>query len=166
MVLISIATSLITAVALILTLIQLKRNKKYLALDFIATVLSTFTTNKRLQKVFYEKFEYDTEKQFKFNAKKFHGSQEERDIDGLLCLFAIPAVAFERKQIDIEDLYHLEYYICRVVENSELQKYLNWHKKWLKQMSITEHPFLSLRQLSKVLIDKNPKLKALIQKEF
>jgi len=137
---------------------QFEKNKQYFSFNIIAITLNAFSTNKDLQKIFYDKFEYDTDKQFVYDSKTFPGSQEERKIDALLRTLAIPAVACKHGLIDPNDLFLLEYYICRVVENIELKKYLNDHEKWLKKEGIVEHPFLSLRWLSGYLIRRNPKL--------
>ncbi|MDR3108254.1 MAG: hypothetical protein LBU65_01020 [Planctomycetaceae bacterium] len=154
MLFLTIITFIVATLTLVVAVCSLCAINGQFRLNLVSSVLLHFSTNEKIHNTYYEKFEYAGEKQFQYDDKNFRGSNEEQEIDALLRIFSVVAIAWENKQINLNDTLPIEYYICRVVENTELQKYLDWHSKWLESEKIKSHPFLVLRKLSSEISKK------------
>jgi hypothetical protein len=140
------ASAIFAAIGLLLSFYQLRRNNAQARLALMAESLRRFTGDEDIQRVFYaieySKFKYDEE---------FHGSQHERETDKLLRHFSNIALSWQGGLLSIRDLRPIQYYVLRVVQNDEVQKYLNFIASWSKQQKLGEHPYSVLIQLSKNL---------------
>jgi hypothetical protein len=144
-------------IALFMTQKQTSNAARTLGLDLVASTLHEFSTNERLQKLYYEKFEYSGN-QPDLPTHEFLGTSVERDMDSLLILFSVPALAWEKGQLKLEDMQPLKYYICKIAENKIMREYLEWLEKWLRSRNISQHPYLSFRNLAGKLIEQDPNL--------
>ncbi|MDR2095002.1 MAG: hypothetical protein LBP76_05735 [Treponema sp.] len=145
-------------IALVMTKRQMTNAARTLGLNLVASTLHEFSTNERLKKLYYEKFEYVDEAYLP--THEFFGTSIERDMDSLLMLFSVPALAWENGQLKTEDMLPLEYYICRIAESKTMQEYLRWLETWLKSQNISRHPYLSFCNLAEELIKQKPNLLA------
>ena len=75
-------------------------------------------------------------------------SPQEREIDKLLRHFANLALAWQAGLLTKEDVKPVQYYVLRVVRNTEIQKYLEFIAQWTSSSSLGEHPYAALTKLS------------------
>jgi hypothetical protein len=52
----------------------------------------------------------------------------------------------------------LKYYICKIAGNKVMQEYLEWLEKWLRSQNISQHPYLSFRNMARQLMKQDPNL--------
>jgi hypothetical protein len=144
-------------IALLMTQKQMSTAARTLGLDLVANTLHGFSANERLQKLYYEHFEYSGS-QPDLPTHEIFGMPIERDLDSLLILFSVPALAWEKGQLKLEDMQPLKYYICKIAKNKGMQKYLEWLEEWLPSQNISQHPYLSFRNLAGQLMEQEPNL--------
>ena len=108
--------------------------------------LHTFLKDDIMQRAFY-KIEYN---EFKYGSN-FHGSKEEREIDRLLRHFSNLAILWRDELLDLKDVNPLQYHISRIMNDSEMRKYLSFINNWTGKVGIKDHPYLALQSLDKAL---------------
>lgn len=141
---------LIASFAFILNLKQSFLNNKVARSKIISDTLHSFMDDETIQKAFYE-IEYG-----KFQYKSnFHGSDEEKEIDKLLRHYSNLALMWKNGLLTLKDIYPIQYYIMRICQNSEINKYFDFMKRWTKTAKISSHPFLTLEELGKEIKKKN-----------
>lgn len=118
----------------------------------ISDTLHTFMDDEIVQKAFY-KIEYEG---FKYSPS-FHGSEEEKEIDKLLRHFSNLALMWKNGLLSLEDIYPIQYYVMRIVQNEEINKYFDFMRAWIRKPGISSHPFLILSELGKEIEKDNAK---------
>jgi len=140
------ASAIFAAVGLLLSFYQSRRTSAQARSALVAESLRRFAEDEDIQRAFYaieySKFIYD---------EKFHGSQQEREIDKLLRHFSNIALSWQGGLLRIYDLRPIQYYVLRVIRDDEVQKYLKFIAGWSGQQKLGEHPYAVLIQLSKKL---------------
>ena len=140
------ASAIFAAVGLLLTFYQSRRNNVQARAALVAECLKGFAEDQGIQRAFYaieySKFKYDEE---------FHRSECEREIDRLLRHFSNIALAWQAGLLSTRDVRPIQYYVLRVVRNSEIKKYLKFIANWSNHQKLGEHPYAVLSQLSEKL---------------
>jgi hypothetical protein len=140
------------ALGLLLTFYQLRRANAQLRATLVAECLKEFAQDDDIQRAFYiveySKFTYDEE---------FHESPREREIDKLLIHFSNIGLAWRTGLLNIRDLRPAQYYILTIVNDQEIQKYLEFITEWSKTRKF-EHPYAVLNELAHQLRKSSPKL--------
>lgn len=93
-------------------------------------------TDNDIRTAFYE-IEYG---RLEYN-ESFHGSDAEKRVDALLYLLASVALQVESGLLTDDDLkWGMSYYFIRIIENSEVQQYLEFVKNWSTDQGIQSSP--------------------------
>ena len=92
--------------------------------------------SKRLLRDRYSEFKYDA---------AFPRSDIERQVDKLLRHFANIALAWQAGLLSAKDDYRpIQYYVRRVMDDPEIQKYLRFIASWSEMATRGEHPYAVL----------------------
>jgi hypothetical protein len=140
------ASAIFAAIGLLLSFYQSRRTNTQARSTLVAECLKGFAEDEDIQRAFYA-IEYST---FKYD-EKFHGSEHERQIDKLLRHFSNIALAWQGGLLSTRDVRPIQYYVLRVVRDTEVQEYLKFIASWSKQQKLGEHPYAVLTQLSEKL---------------
>jgi hypothetical protein len=141
-----IAPALFAGVGLILNANQTRKSNAQVRAALVAGCLKGFLEDEEIQKAFYS-IEYS---EFKYD-RNFHKSAQEREIDKLLRHFANLALSWQASLLSTEDVKPVQYYIMRVLNNTEVVKYLDWLAGWTSQQGLGEHPYAVLRKMANAL---------------
>lgn len=118
-------STIFAAGALVLNFIQSRRADAQARAALVATCLKDFASDDDIQRAFYA-IEYD---EFSFD-QAFHKSQQEREIDKLLRHFSNLALSWRSGLLNTEDVKPVQYYIFRIMRNSEILKYMEFIEGW------------------------------------
>jgi len=140
----------IAACAFVVNARQTVLNNKLDRAKIVSGCLHTFMDDNMMHNAFY-KIEYD---QFKY-SDKFHKSNEEREVDKLLRHFSNIALMWKNNLLTLSDIYSIQYFILRTVNNTEIKKYLAYIEEWSKEAGTGGHPYDALNELSTMLNAKN-----------
>ncbi len=102
-----------------------------------------------MHQAFY-KIEYS---KFKYNDY-FYTSDEEREVDKLLRHFSTLALMWEGGLLSLKDIYLVQYFILRTVNDPEISKYLSFIDNWASSIDTGSHPYSALNKLTKSLNEK------------
>jgi len=139
-------SAIFAAGALVLNICQSQRTNKQARLEIVAECLSGFANNDDIQKAFYA-IEYG---EFKYDDN-FHNSLIEQQIDKLLRHFANLALSWEAGLLNTNDVKPVQYYVLRILKNSEVTKYLNFIASWSEMATNGRHPYMVLQRLANKL---------------
>jgi len=145
-------SAIFAAAALILNIAQSRRTNAQARATLVASCLKDFADDEDIQRAFYV-IEYD---EFKYD-QNFHKSQQEREIDKLLRHFANLALSWEGGLLTTEDVKPAQYYILRVMQNSEISKYMGFMANWSKTAANGQHPYAVLGELTNELLKHLPR---------
>lgn len=134
------------AIGLLLNVYQSRRTNAQARAALVAACLKGFAEDEEIHSAFYA-IEYP---EFKYGPA-FHRSDEERRVDKLLGHFANLALAWQSGLLTTKDVRPVQYYLCRVMDNSEVQKYLNFIAGWSKKATDGEHPYAVLSKMTSAL---------------
>lgn len=140
------ASATFAAVGLLLTFYQSRRTNAQVRAALVAECLKGFTEDEEIQRAFYA-IEYS---EFKYDDR-FHNSDREREVDKLLRHFANIALAWQAGLLSITDVLPIQYYVLRVIRDTEVQNYLKFIAAWSEKQALGEHPYTVLTQLSEKL---------------
>ena len=149
-VLIPVLSLAVAASVFLLNLRQTFLNNKIARSKIISDTLHAFMDDETIQKAFY-KVEY---RKFKYSPS-FHGSEEETEIDKLLRHYSNLAMMWKNGLLTLNDIYPIQYYILRITQNPDINKYFEFMEDWTKKANISSHPFLALNELGKILEKNN-----------
>lgn len=141
-ILIPIISLFIAAGAFAINVRQSMLQNKLTRANLVANSLHIFMDDETMHKAFYN-IEYG---RFKY-SNKFHGSEEEKEIDKLLRHFSNIALMWENNLLELEDIQPIQYFILRTTNNSEITKYLSFIDKWSENAGTGSHPYSSLSKL-------------------
>jgi len=144
-------SAIFAAGALVLNIRQSQRTNKQARLELVAECLSGFANNDDIQKAFYA-IEYG---EFKYD-EHFHNSSTEQQIDKLLRHFANLALSWEAGLLSTNDVKPVQYYVLRILKNSEVTNYLNFIASWSERATNGRHPYIVLQRLAKELSCQYP----------
>ena len=131
---------------------QLRRNVRLASVKFVSEALNVFRADLDMQAMFYS-IEYN---KFKYVPAEFHQSIVERWLDKLLAHFSTVALAWKGNVINPADLVIIRYYVLRITDNKEVEKYVKgFLERWTKKAKVGKHPYTVLLELSDFL-KKNP----------
>lgn len=139
------------ALALLLNFYQSRRTNAQARGALVAGCLKEFIGDEDIQNAFYA-IEYCS---FTYGPS-FHNSPQEREIDKLLRHFANLALSWKNGLLNIEDIRPIRYYIVRVMQDIEIQKYMQFIDSWSKTTRLGQHPYSALVQLSDELSKLSP----------
>jgi hypothetical protein len=112
----------------------------------VAGCLKGFAEDKEIQKAFcsidYSEFRYD---------ENFYKSAQEQEIDKLLRHFSNLALAWQAGLLSTVDVRPVQYYVLRVMRNSEIKKYLAFIARLSRETGLGEHPYAVLTKMSEKL---------------
>jgi len=112
----------------------------------VSECLHAFINDDMMHRAFY-KIEYN---ELKYDGS-FHTSNEEREVDKLLKHFSDLAMMWENGLINLEDIRSVQYFILRIVNDSEIRKYLSFVDSWADCSGTGIHPYSALKKLAKNL---------------
>ena len=138
--------SLGTAIAAVVVVLQLHRNRVLTSVDFAAQALKEFAKDYDMQMMFYQ-IEYKT---FKYDDG-FHRSFREYQLDKLLRHFTAVALAWDRGLVRKKDLDIVRYYVLVIVGNKEVWRYVKHVRAVAKEKRGVVHPYGVLVKLSRRL---------------
>ena len=139
-------SAIFAALGLLLTFSQSRRTNAQARATLVADCLKGFAGDEEIQRAFYA-IEYSN---FKYDGG-FHNSDQEREIDKLLRHFANVALAWQANLLSTSDVRPIQYYVLRVMRDTDIQKYLNFIAEWSKRANLGEHPYAVLSKLSERL---------------
>ena len=134
---------------------ELERNILVTKAQFIMDITERYFQNDDVRK-FYYKLDYGN---WKFDAKNFEESDEERWLDHLLYTFDVIGQLVKIGTITIEDIEILAFQADRVLENEEVKKYLDWLDADYLRQGIRK----KARHHARFLVDEYSKIKSNIQ---
>ena len=134
------------AIGLLLTGNQSRRTNAQTRAAIVAACLKGFADDEDIQSAFYM-VEYS---EFKYDAA-FHRSDEERHVDKLLRHFANIALAWQAGLLSTQDVRPVQYYLRRVLDDPEIQKYLKFIASWSERATRGEHPYAVLTKMASAL---------------
>ena len=134
------------AVGLLFTVYQSRRTNAQARAALVAACLTGFAEDEDIQSAFYM-IEYS---EFKYDAA-FHRSDEERNVDKLLRHFANIALAWQAGLLSTQDVRPIQYYLRRVLDDPEIQKYLKFIASWSEMATHGEHPYAVLTKMASAL---------------
>lgn len=143
------------AAGLCLNVQQSRRTNAQARAALVAGCLKGFAEDEEIQKAFYL-LEYST---FRYD-KDFHKSPQEREIDKLLRHFANLALAWQADLLSTSDVLPVQYYVLRVMRNTEIEEYLKFIEQLSKTANLGEHPYTALRKLTKELEKRRSTLRS------
>jgi len=143
---IPVVSLLIAACAFGINVYQTNLNNKLGRAKIVSDCLHTFMDDDMMHDAFYT-IEYEN---FTYNGG-FHDSDEERKIDKLLRHFSNLALMWQNGLLNLEDIHPVQYFILRVLNNSEIEKYLNFIEEWSESANTGAHPYSSLIKLKEPL---------------
>jgi hypothetical protein len=136
----------LAAVGLLFTVYQSRRTNAQARAALVAACLTGFAEDEDIQSAFYM-IEYS---EFKYDAA-FHRSDEERNVDKLLRHFANVALAWQAGLLSTHDVRPIQYYLRRVLDDAEIQKYLKFIAHWSERATRGEHPYAVLTRMAGAL---------------
>jgi hypothetical protein len=139
-------SAVLAAGALFLNFYQSRRTNTESRATLVSECLTRFASDEAIQRAFYSveygDFLYDD---------AFHNSEREREIDKLLRHFANLALSWKAGLMSTRDLRPIEYYVLRVMRNTEILKYIKFIDEWSREAGIRQHPYAVLSELSDAL---------------
>ena len=127
--------------AFVYAIVQVRQSKKQKRAEFIVQLHSMFVQDEDMLEMFY-KIEYGD---FDFNNLQM--TPDEKKLDKLLGHFNNICRLHEMKILKDEDIELMRYEICRVAQNSQVQKYFKWlDENWMPRAGFDEVKFSSLRR--------------------
>ena len=131
------------AFGLLLNVQQSRKTNAQARAALVAGCLKGFAEDEEIQKAFYA-IEYS---EFRYD-ENFHKSVQEREVDKLFRHFANLALARQAGLLSTVDVRPVQYYVLRVMRDSEIKKYLEFIARWSKENGLGEHPYTVLTKLS------------------
>jgi hypothetical protein len=119
--------------------------------DLVLQLCNQFYQDKEIQEIYY-KIEYND---FKYEIQKFHGSEEEKQLDKLLGLFSNIGQLYDMKIIKDADLEFIKYEFQIIYENKSVTAYFKTLDNWFQIRKITHLKFHPFRKVGKMLSDLN-----------
>ncbi len=114
--------------------------------QIVSDCLHTFMNDAMMHEAFY-KIEYDN---FIYD-ESFHDSDDEKKVDKLLRHFSNLALLWQGKLLNIDDIHPVQYFILRIMNNCDIEKYLSFIDEWASKSDTGAHPYSSLMVLKKAL---------------
>jgi hypothetical protein len=135
-------SAILATTGLFLNFYQSRRTNAQTRAALVAACLKGFTDDDEIQRAFYA-IEYGD---FSYDGN-FHKSKREREVDKLLRHFANLALSWKGGLLTTKDIRPVQYYILRVMQNAEIQKYMKFMASWSAQARIGHHPYAVLGDL-------------------
>lgn len=126
-------------------------DKKKWNLELITSIVKNFSEAPALVEIFHQlengNFHYrketpDPSPNEEDEKEEETPAYEKQKIYALIRLFAIPAIAYDKKLIKLKDAFPLEYYIRIIGENRNVRKLLADYQKELRIKNKDKHPFI------------------------
>lgn len=136
-------SAIFAAGALILNIAQSRRTNSQVRATLVAACLKDFADDEDIQLAFYS-IEYA---ELKYD-ESFHRSQQERHIEKLLRHFANLALSWKGGLLTTKDVEPAQYYILRVMKNTEIIKYMEFMDSWTRNTANGQHPYAVLGELT------------------
>ena len=133
--------------ALLLNACQSARSDAQSRAAFVAKWLEQFADDQEMMEIYY-KIEYG---EFTYSQESFHGSDAEKQLDKLLIHLSNVALAQKAGLLSPKDLCPLQYLALRVLNDSNVQNYLNYVLKVAKSPGLGIHPYAALDKMKKHL---------------
>ncbi len=144
--LIPVVSLMIAAIALAINVRQTILNNTLVKAKMVSDSLHIFMNDETIQVAFY-KIEYGD---FQYGPD-FHGSNEEKEIDKLLRHFSNLAIMWKNGLLNIDDIFPIQYFILRAVNNNQVKKYMEFIDHWSKTAGTGGHPYVALSELCQKL---------------
>jgi hypothetical protein len=136
----------IAALALFLTLWQLRRDSVRKRAEFIVSIFNQYVTDSETADLFY-KMEYD---QFHYGPE-FHESKQEQQLDRLLSYFEKIAALYLMRVITRDDLELIRYEFIRVYKNPAVQSYFKFLDTLPDEVGVSGGTFKRFRLVAATL---------------
>ena len=140
---------LIATCAFVFNARQTFLNNRLTRATIVADNLNAFLNDEVMHKAFYE-IEYS---HFTYD-ENFHGSEKEPEIDKLLRHFSNLALMWKDGFLKLSDIHPVQYFILRITNDTEIQKYLEFIQKWSGYARTGSHPYVALIELNDKLNKK------------
>lgn len=138
------------AFGLLLTAYQISRSVKERRIDRVDRVRQAIFGDHDVSEIYYL-LEYG---KFTYNDD-FHGSDTEKKMDKLLCLFDTLAKQVNMGLLKLEDIDLLAYEYLVIYQNEDVQSYLKFLDSWLDVKGMKRPQFEAFRQVGKRLENNN-----------
>lgn len=127
--------------AFVYAIVQVKQAKKHKRAEFIVQLHDMYVHDQEMVDMFY-RIEYG---EFKY-SEAIHMTPEEQVLDKLLGHFNNICRLHEMGVLKEEDMELMRYEMCRVVRNSQVNKYFDWLDYWFRTIGENEIKFGALRR--------------------
>ena len=135
--------ALATVGAFVYAIVHVQQSKRHKRAEFIIQLHDIFIHDADMMEMFYMieygDFHYD---------EHFHMTQEEKKLDKLLGHFNNICRLHEMKILRDDDIELMQYEICRVAQNLQVQKYFEWLDYWFEKTGEDEMKFYALRRFA------------------
>ena len=139
-------SAIFAAIGLALSASQVRRTNKQARATIVSDALKAFSTSVEMKRAFYmieySRFTYD---------ESFHDSDLERELDQLLQHFSIVALSWQSGLLKAPDLKPLEYFVLRIMRDSEVKMYVAFVESWSQQAELGQHPYSALAEMGRIL---------------
>lgn len=147
-----VAAAIFAGVGLLITANEINKSRTERRLERVSRLKEMLFHDDDLQSIYYA-IEYGV---FTYSAK-FHGSDQEKQLDKLLSMLDILAKQVELKILNLNDLNLIMYEYLVVYRNTDIQKYFEFLDRWYTLQITPDLPFPSFRaigaQLSSSLVN-------------
>lgn len=141
----------IAAIGLWITGVQFRRTVTQKRIEQVTGAFHTISADKDLWGLYY-KIEYGA---FEYN-ERFHGSDDERNLDRILTILDSVARQVELRLLKVEDLELIAYEYLMIYQNTGVNNYLEqWLDGWFQEKEINIKPYGAFRRIGETLKKRN-----------
>ena len=138
---------IVASVGLFLNLVQMKAANKQKRAEHIVNLHNQFSLDKDVLDIYY-KIEYG---RFDYAPEKFHGSDEEKQLDKLLDVFDNIAKLYLLDNFTLKDLDYVAYNYLVVFQDASVTEYLKFLDNWYAERGMKVKPYFAFRSVGQIL---------------
>jgi len=142
---------IVATIGLVFAGLQLRQNTLVQRAQFLLNITERYFADSDVRSLYYKLDSYE----FVLNLDSFIGSTEERLLDQLLYNFDIIGRMVKMGAVTISEVQILAYQASRVLNNPEVQKYLEWLDATYYREGIPSLPHKDAKFLVKCLSEEN-----------
>jgi len=135
------------AVGLFLNFIQMRASNKQKRAEHIVNLHNHLSQDEDVSGIYY-KLEYG---EFNYLPEKFHGSDEEKQLDKLLDVYDNIAKLYLLDNFTLRDLDYVAYSYLVVYQDKSVTEYLTFLDSWYVQRGMRVKPYSAFRSVGSIL---------------
>lgn len=139
-----------TAIGLIMTAAEMRRNNRTQRAVFIKELYQPFFSDSDFRFIF-ERIELNKP----ILVTQFHGSNEEKALEKVLAHCELISALYFLKSLSIHDMRYFDYNLRRVCQNANVKLYLGNVANWCKRHELSDGPFSSVVRYSEMFAKKS-----------